>query len=326
MFQFVVRTCVALAWGITLLNAAVLHAFELKVMSFNVWAGADGREADAIIASGADIIGIQESSGTTASLAGMLGMYYAALPDGSNSILSRFPITQVYNRGVKIDLGEQGDAYIFSVHLASSPYQPYQIHPQSPQLGWGPTINTGSHDGDVAAAVAQANAARSGQITAVLNEIATKVPQGAKVFLVGDFNEPSHLDWTEEAGPNGAGLHTHVVPWPTSIKVINAGFIDSYRTLYPNEVTHPGYTWTTLNNNPEVHDRIDFVYFRGEGMTLMDVQLVGDPGMAGGQLSDITLSNYPSDHRAVLATFLLPEPVTLVLLLGTTPLLLRRRT
>jgi hypothetical protein len=137
----------------------------------------------------------------------------------------------------------------------------------------------------------------------VLNEIAAVVPAGAPVFLVGDFNEPSHLDWTADAGPTGAGLHTHVVPWPSSTAVVNAGFIDSYREIRPDETTQLGYTWTTQNNNPEVHDRIDFVYYKGVGVTATNSQLVGSTSTAGGVAADILIGGYPSDHRAVLTTF-----------------------
>jgi len=34
-----------------------------------------------------------------------------------------------------------------------------------------------------------------------------------------------------------------VVPWPTSIKMFDLGFKDSYRMKYPDEVSHPGITW-----------------------------------------------------------------------------------
>ncbi len=319
-----------MVWVLALLVTLVCgpaQAGELKVLSFNILGGGGQAEANAIAASGADIIGIQEGFGSTETIAGLLEMHYAVLHNSqrgsSNGIISRFPITQVFNNGVKVDMGDDGEAYIFSVHLQSSPYQPYQLHPNAPG-GWGARIVTGSYAGDVQAAVNIAEASRGDEIAAVLSEIAANVPDGARVFLVGDFNEPSHQDWTEAAGPDGAGLHSHVVPWPASIKVVDAGFTDSYRAHYPNEVNDPGYTWTTLNSNPEVHDRIDFVYYRGDGLTLLDVQLVGDFGSAGGQFSDIAVGDYPSDHRAVLATFMIPEPATVMLFALAMPLVLRR--
>ncbi|XAM01390.1 endonuclease/exonuclease/phosphatase family protein [Phycisphaeraceae bacterium D3-23] len=285
---------------------------EVTVLSYNVLGGGNQSDVDAILAAGADIIGIQEGGNSTLTMANLLGYNGHVLSDSqrgsSNGIITRFDITDTYDNGVQIDMGALGLAYIFSVHLTSCPYQPYELHPQAGALGCGSPINTGSDAGDVAQAVARANSARAGQIGVVLNEIAANVPDGAPVFLVGDFNEPSHLDWTAAAGPDGTGDHTHVVPWPTSITVTDAGFIDTYRDILPDETADLGYTWTTNDPSLEVHDRIDFVYYQGEGLALTDVQLVGDTGSAGGVSSDIALSNYSSDHRAVAARFAFPEP------------------
>lgn len=326
-FVFVIAALLIISsWAAT----ASAQSTELNVLSFNVLGGGGTAEVSAIAASGADIIGIQEGGSSTANMAGALGLNYHILSNSqrgsSNGIITRFDISATYDNGVKVDMGAGlGDAYIFSAHLASSPYQPYQLHPLSSTLGYGSSINTGSLAGDAAAAITAANAARSSQINVVLNEITTHVPTGAKVFLVGDFNEPSHLDWTAEA--KTAGLHTHTVAWPTSIKVENAGFTDSYRELFPDETADLGYTWTTFNNHPEVHDRIDFVHYKGDGLNLTNVQLVGDFGSAGGVTSDIVRFDYPSDHRAVVSNFLLvPEPGTALLLgLGGVLIIRQRR-
>ena len=55
------------------------------------------------------------------------------------------------------------------------------------------------------------------------------------------------------------------VNWPSSRAVANAGFIDAFRQLRPDEVGDRAETWTpgypAPNLDPdEVHDRIDFVY------------------------------------------------------------------
>lgn len=55
------------------------------------------------------------------------------------------------------------------------------------------------------------------------------------VILGGDFNEPSHLDWTEET----KGLWDHngaVVDWVCSKLLYEAGFRDAYRVKYPNPI------------------------------------------------------------------------------------------
>ena len=64
----------------------------------------------------------------------------------------------------------------------------------------------------------------------------------------------------------------------------------------------PGYTWTPIlkADDPTTHhDRIDFVYFKGNGLTLKETKIVGENKAN----ADIVISPYPSDHRAVVATF-----------------------
>ena len=65
------------------------------------------------------------------------------------------------------------------------------------------------------------------------------------VIITGDFNDASHLDWTEKTkdlmNHNGA-----VVPWNSTLLLEKNGYIDSYRKLYPNERTHYGVTWPVV--------------------------------------------------------------------------------
>jgi endonuclease/exonuclease/phosphatase (EEP) superfamily protein YafD len=49
------------------------------------------------------------------------------------------------------------------------------------------------------------------------------------------------------------------------------------------------------------HDRIDFVYFKGRGVTVTDVKVIGE----NDENAEIVVAPYPSDHRAVVATFTL---------------------
>ena len=122
--------------------------------------------------------------------------------------------------------------------------------------------------------------------------------------MVGDFNEPSHLDWTERAA--SAARHPIKVEYPNSLAMIKAGFTDAYRTIYPDEMKHPGYTWSSFYkfDDPTTHhDRIDFVYFKGKGIKLNEVKIVGE----NQKDADIVISPYPSDHRAVVADFRLTK-------------------
>ena len=103
---------------------------------------------------------------------------------------------------------------------------------------------------------------------------------------------------------------------------------DAFRAVRPDEVSDPGYTWTpgypppNLNRN-EVHDRIDFVYFAGDDVIASDAVNIGLN--TSNPSTDIGVTGYPSDHRAVLTTFTVPEPPSMDLLgLGVGCLLLMR--
>ena len=138
--------------------------------------------------------------------------------------------------------------------------------------------------------------------------MAPALGSGSPVFLTGDFNEPSHLDWTQAAA--NAGLHFgKKVDWPTSEAVAHAGLLDSFRQLRPDVINDRGNTWTpgspapTLDPN-EVQDRIDFVYYSGPNVTPVSAKTLGYNASDGS--TDIAIQPYPSDHRAVVTQFSLP--------------------
>ena len=95
-----------------------------------------------------------------------------------------------------------------------------------------------------AEAIAGANKTRARFIARLFKRINALSDQEAPIFVVGDFNEPSYLDWTEAAAK--AGRHPMKVEFPTSLTMAKAGFTDAYRTVHPDEMAKPGFTWTTL--------------------------------------------------------------------------------
>lgn len=139
------------------------------------------------------------------------------------------------------------------------------------------------------------------------------VAVGIPVVLTGDFNTPSHLDWT---GPVVASRQfPYPVAWPVGAALAEAGFRDSYREAHPDPVARPGMTWTPGYPSPivgsdEVFDRIDWVLVAGEAVTL-DSRVVGE---AGGPDVAVAIAPRPSDHRGVVSTFRLQpgEPPPLV--------------
>ncbi len=124
------------------------------------------------------------------------------------------------------------------------------------------------------------------------------------VFLTGDFNEPSHLDWTEAAAK--AGNCPLAVEWPSTKAISEAGLADALRIVRPDSVPDPAHTWTptTRDDDPkDRHDRIDFVFFAGPAKAT-GVEIVGE---AGGR-AQIVVTPFPSDHRAVVAGFAISRP------------------
>lgn len=70
----------------------------------------------------------------------------------------------------------------------------------------------------------------------ILVEDEILVSQALDLLLnsTGDFNEPSHLDWTEPAAREGKC--PTAVAYPTSVAIAAAGLHDAFRKLHPDEV------------------------------------------------------------------------------------------
>ena len=180
---------------------------------------------------------------------------------------------------------------MFNAHLNHAPYQPYQL--AGIPYANGRFIKTAEE------AVDEARKARGEQIERLLSELKPALATGQPVFVTGDFNEPSHLDWTARAA--AAGKCQIAVEYPSTLAVTRAGMRDAFRVAFPDEVTHRGWTWTptTKPEDPkDRHDRIDFVYFAGPNVTVKLCYVVGESTAT----SHIVVQPYPSDHRSVVAT------------------------
>lgn len=276
------------------------NTLELKVMSFNIWVGG-GKSLEettrVIRETKVDIVGIQEAAkgenNNAKKIAEEMG-WYCYVINYSRTVISRYPIVKSSpnNNGCKIQIGENRFVWMFNIHLNHCPYEPYQLNGIS--YCNAPLLDTAEE------AVKSAWNSRGKDVEGTISDIKEAQKDDCPVFLTGDFNEPSCLDWTEKAVK--AGICKIPVTWPaTKAFMEKAGMKDSYRTKYPDEVTHKGHTWTTLPAKREVLDRIDFVFFHGSKIELLNVQIAGEKS----ELTDIGFDKYPSDHRAVLGTFLL---------------------
>jgi exodeoxyribonuclease-3 len=290
---------------------------RLKIMSFNIWGGGQNEDKGvdetvaAIRAAGADIVGLQETrlesdpctaescpaSGPSAAkaIAEALGYYaYDQTQENAalwaNAVISRYPIgpASAHDLGVPIDVNGV-TVWAFNIHHDDEPYQPYQL--LGIEYGPAPFITT------EAEAQNWANKTR-GPAMDLLFEDMKQADGAAAVFVFGDFNEPSEYDWTVAAV--AAGQQPVKVQWPTTHRLSEAGFVDTYRAAWPDPVAKPAYTWTPRGDEldkEDHHDRIDFAFARAPGLKVLSAAIVGEDGPR----TDIAVTPWPSDHRATVA-------------------------
>ncbi|WP_339901813.1 endonuclease/exonuclease/phosphatase family protein [uncultured Cyclobacterium sp.] len=113
----------------------------------------------------------------------------------------------------------------------------------------------------------------------------------------GDMNSPSHLDWGEETKEIHNGLQ---VPWYSTKVLEDIGLIDTYRTLNPYPITHPGVTWDSKGVKDE--HRIDYIFYKRDALKPITSDSynahLGEPFFINGKTFP-----YPSDHGFVVTTF-----------------------
>lgn len=250
----------------------------VAIMTFNIWCdGVDEKQplsqtARVIRESGADIVGLQEAPKNAQAIADMLGWRHVHIhKPSSRRVLSRYEIVDQSptGMGVLLRISASQSLWLFNVHLPHAPYQPYQLL-HIPYAD-APFLRT------EAELIAAARAARSEAVAELLAEIESVRSSRWPIFVTGDFNEPSHLDWTPAAAK--VGRHPIAVAYPTSTAFADAGLRDAYRAAHPDEVAAPGFTWTPLtaaDDPKDHHDRIDFVMYSLEGVNVREVKIVGE--------------------------------------------------
>lgn len=74
-----------------------------------------------------------------------------------------------------------------------------------------------------------------------------------------------------------------IVPWTVSTMLAKAGYRDAYRVLFPNPLTHPGFTYPCYNPLADIQkltwaplsderERIDLIYYQGRNMRATDAK------------------------------------------------------
>jgi endonuclease/exonuclease/phosphatase family metal-dependent hydrolase len=263
---------------------------ELRVMSFNVWYGGVsvdfGRIVAAIDAADPDVIGVQEPEANLRRIADAAGYPYV---DESLHLISRYPIFASEFQGVSfayVEVARDQVVAVENVHLTCCPYGPNLVKADKPAE-------------DVIALEERTRLPEAERYAELMEKL---IHEDVPVFMTGDFNSPSHHDWTQDAVD--ARDLPYPVEWPASKALADAGMRDSYRDEHPNPATTPGLTWTAGQPPPrmrpsETNDRIDWVLAGGPSTTL-DSDLVGE---TGGPDVSIGIDRWGSDHRAVVSSF-----------------------
>jgi hypothetical protein len=274
---------------------------ELKLMEFNIEYGGFHVSWDSTLEvlerSGADVVAIEEGYGRVDALARDGGWpYYSE----RFQLLSRFPIIDPPGgdgRYAFIEVAPGEIVAIQNIHLPSNPYGPFRIL-----------------RGETRAQILERERQlRLPTMERTLEASAPLVDDGIPVFLTGDFNSPSWRDWT----PEMVGVRPQIeyaVRWPVSLAVEKAGFVDSYRAVYPNPKKDPGITWPASRPDvpgwdPGQHapaDRIDMIFAAGDAIPTDSVTF----GAAADDGVSMSVDPWPTDHRAVMSTFdVTPAPM-----------------
>ena len=277
------------------------YAFDdtFNVMTFNTWYSAQygngglERVSEIIADLNIDVIGFQETDSLSIiEIKSFLNNFdgYEQLystPSQSNiSIISRFPITDIYDYnlygiGADITFSDIDTFKFVSSHLSAYPYGPYDLYE-------GVSIDE---------VIQNELSTRYLENLDIYNQIITNSSNNPQlpVIYVGDHNTPSKLDWGLNNINQNFGFS---IEWPVSEFLLNNNFYDSYRLVNPSIFDNIGLTWSPgypKNNfdSWDVHDRIDMIYFKhglSNKLYPIDSYIYDcDP--------------WPSDHRAVVTEF-----------------------
>lgn len=262
------------------------HIETMKLMGFNIFHGGHelGQEVgverviEVIKESKAEVIGIIETYGSGAIIADALG-YYLYLRSSNLSIMSKYPIVETY------DISQSFNCSAATIQIS----QDQTINYVNLWLDYMPNTDQAIRERQpVEQIIGDEQKTRAKELRTILKELEPLMDRNIPLFVSGDFNIASHLDWIEEAKDIHQG---YMIEWPTSKLMIEAGFKDSYRELFPDPVKHQCLTWSPMSKL-DLQYRIDFIYYKGNSVQATDSKMI-----------DYHPVRFPSDHAAMISTF-----------------------
>lgn len=338
------RSLFYIVWALLLVACKPVGKQEITMLQWNIW------QEGVVVEGGYDAIvneierlhpdfvtlsevrnyeGVDFTQRLVDSLA-VRGLTYYSFLSYDTGLLSRYPITDM--RAVYPVMSDHGSIHRITTVVDGLKLAVYTAHLDYLDDAY---YNVRGYDGSSwkeipiptsVEEVLERNVAsqRDEAIRTFLRQAEVDCEAGYTVLLGGDFNEPSHADWTEEV----SHLYDHhglAIPWTVSTLLEEAGYTDAYRAFFPNVLTHPGFTFPSDNPAMPVEnltwapkaderDRIDFVWYDARPGTLavQDVSLFGPRGsIVRSQRVEETsedpfiepLGVWPTDHKGLLVTF-----------------------
>ena len=282
--------------------AAQADPVRLKILTLDIWNGGDQISFNSVIKAielaDADIVGPQEPYGKALQIAAPAGYPYAGQ---RRHIRLKCPIfdsalgetTRTYAPPCSI-AGLDPDAFhdwikaapgrvvaFANTHLTSDAYGPELVR-----------------DGKTMGEVLQNETDLSTpEAQAVIDGLKPLIDKGVPLVPTDDFNSPSYRDWTTRTA-----THPFPILWPVSNAFEDAGFTDSFRTVHRDPAKDPGQTLIAGRPAPyipppETFDRIDFA--RTANRKPIAAVVMSE---AGNPQNALSITPWPSDHRAVLTT------------------------
>lgn len=271
---------------------------RFSVMTWNIWqggraddpVGGPARIGQLIRSLAPDVVAVQETYGSAATLAAETG--FQCLARGTNvSILSRYPILEDISVddpfrcvGALIALPDGSRAAVYSIWL-----------PYAEDI-WLPGSREGKTFEELAKACEPSAIAVDRIETAIRERLSGDRYAGVPIFLAGDMNAPSHLDYAEAS----VDQHRIVAPWRTTLLLAERGWRDAEREGLSRVDRAKDRTWSPRFPEQE-QDRIDMIHYRDERSDrpfrshfVMRVDRFGAEG-------DTT--PFPSDHAPVFVGF-----------------------
>ena len=126
------------------------------------------------------------------------------------------------------------------------------------------------------------------------------------LLVGGDWNNPSHLDWTVDT--TRVYRNRRALPLPVSTLMQAEGFTDTFRAVHPNPVQRPGLTWSPMfrvnsEGKAQGFERIDRLYLKNPKAGAWRLQPVAShvlPVVWEAESIPTEKRTFPSDHGAVV--------------------------